>query len=90
MLVIAPASVATLWWSRPAPAPDQALDAFAGQTVTNPDMGLALIASRAGRAPRVGDLAPDFELPRMGEDSSLRLSSLRGGKPVVLVFGSYT
>lgn len=42
---------------------------------------------------QVGDVAPDFTLPRVGSgaDASgdLRLSSLRG-KPVVLVFGSFT
>ncbi len=39
--------------------------------------------NRAGVAP--GELAPDFELPRVG--GSLRLSDLRG-KPVLLHFGS--
>jgi len=38
----------------------------------------------------VGDMAPDFELPRQGESTRVRLSSFRGAKPVVLVFGSYT
>ena len=38
----------------------------------------------------VGDMAPDFELPRQGESSRVRLSSFRGARPVVLVFGSYT
>ncbi len=37
-----------------------------------------------------GDLAPDFELPRMGGDGTIRLSSLLDGSPVALVFGSYT
>lgn len=44
---------------------------------------------------RTGDIAPDFTLPllgRSGADPSgtLALSSLRGVKLVVLVFGSYT
>jgi AhpC/TSA family protein len=38
---------------------------------------------------RVGDTAPDFSLPRSDKSGDVRLSSLRG-KPVVLVFGSYT
>ena len=38
----------------------------------------------------VGDMAPDFSLESPDHKSSFRLSSLRGEKPVVLVFGSYT
>jgi hypothetical protein len=37
-----------------------------------------------------GDEAPDFELPRLGGDGTVRLSSLLAGGPVALVFGSYT
>ena len=37
-----------------------------------------------------GDLAPDFELPRMDGDGTIRLSSLLDSTPVALVFGSYT
>ena len=37
----------------------------------------------------VGAAAPDFTLPRTGGKGDLTLSSLRG-KPVVLVFGSFT
>lgn len=49
---------------------------------------------REAGTPAVGSLAPDFELRRLGADGSptnerLRLSSLRG-RPVALVFGSYT
>lgn len=50
--------------------------------------------SRQARAPKVGALAPDFELDvldrarrRTGE--TVRLSAL-AGTPVALVFGSYT
>ena len=39
---------------------------------------------------RVGDTAPDFTLPLLDRSSRVTLSSLRGMKPVVLVFGSYT
>ena len=45
-------------------------------------------------APAVGSEAPDFELKRLDEkgvltESTLRLTDLRG-RPVGLVFGSYT
>jgi hypothetical protein len=38
----------------------------------------------------VGDVAPDFELPRVGAEGTFRLTSLVGSQPVVLIFGSYT
>jgi len=37
-----------------------------------------------------GDMAPDFDLQTVDKTGSVRLSSLRGVKPVVLIFGSYT
>jgi hypothetical protein len=37
-----------------------------------------------------GDLAPDFRLPTLDRRSAVQLSSFRGDRPVVLVFGSYT
>ncbi len=37
-----------------------------------------------------GDTAPDFTLPLLDHSSQVTLSSFRGAKPVVLVFGSYT
>ena len=45
-------------------------------------------------SPQVGELAPDFELERLAHTGArtgqfLKLSSLRG-KPVGLIFGSYT
>ena len=33
--------------------------------------------------------APDFSLPALDEDRSIRLSDYRGHKPVVLIFGSF-
>jgi hypothetical protein len=39
---------------------------------------------------RVGDIAPDFELPTVDRKARVMLSSFRGKQPVVLVFGSYT
>jgi hypothetical protein len=44
--------------------------------------------ARAG-AVQAGDLAPDFTLPALDHKSEVTLAALRG-KPVVLVFGSYT
>lgn len=38
---------------------------------------------------QVGDPAPDFKLKRM-DGGEVRLSSFRGQRPVLLVFGSYT
>ncbi len=45
--------------------------------------------ARRGRL-AVGQEAPDFDLATRDGSSRVRLSSLRGGPPVVLVFGSYT
>lgn len=45
--------------------------------------------ARAGEL-KVGDVAPDFNLEAQDKSGAVRLSSLRGQKPVVLVFGSYT
>lgn len=38
----------------------------------------------------VGEMAPDFALETTDHSSTVQLSSFRGEKPVVLVFGSYT
>jgi hypothetical protein len=43
-----------------------------------------------GGALQTGEMAPDFTLPTADRKSEVRLSSLRGRMPVVLVFGSYT
>ena len=37
-----------------------------------------------------GELAPDFTLPTLDQKEQVTLSSHRGRRPVVLVFGSYT
>lgn len=52
-------------------------------------------AEQGGRArataPKVGDVAPDFELPVVGaEGKTVKLSSFKGKRPVALIFGSYT
>lgn len=48
------------------------------------------MAKREERAPNLGDEAPDFELPLLhGDGEAVRLLDLRG-RPVALIFGSYT
>ncbi len=42
------------------------------------------------QSPKVGDLAPDFELQDPQGNVRIRLSDFRGKRPVALVFGSYT
>ena len=42
------------------------------------------------KAPRAGDLAPDFTLSDIEGQNAVTLSDFRGEKPVVLVFGSFT
>ena len=39
---------------------------------------------------QVGNEAPDFRLPLLDRSGTVQLASLRGVRPVVLVFGSYT
>jgi thiol-disulfide isomerase/thioredoxin len=49
--------------------------------------------AQAGRHPetlRQGDVAPDFTLQSPDGRQSVHLADLRGQKPVVLIFGSYT
>ncbi len=45
--------------------------------------------ARAGHL-KVGDPAPDFNLPTADGKVQVQLSSFRRQKPVVLIFGSYT
>jgi hypothetical protein len=42
------------------------------------------------KSPKVGDLAPDFELQDPDGKGRVRLSEFRGKRPVALLFGSYT
>lgn len=41
-------------------------------------------------APKVGDVAPDFELHDINGENPIRLSDFRDQKPVALIFGSFT
>jgi hypothetical protein len=45
--------------------------------------------ARAGSL-QAGDSAPSFRLPLLDGSGSVELSSFRGDRPVVLIFGSYT
>ena len=45
--------------------------------------------ARAGTL-QPGDTAPDFNLETLDHKSRVQLSSFRGVRPVVLIFGSYT
>jgi hypothetical protein len=47
------------------------------------------INARAGHL-QVGDEAPDFTLKTVDGAKQMQLSSFRGKRPVVLIFGSYT
>ena len=68
----------------------EAMDRFAGRTVTDSAEGYALIEERRHNHPRVGEESPDFELPYHDGSGTLRLSSFRGVRPAVLIFGSLT
>ena len=48
------------------------------------------VAQRDEMGPHAGDVPPDFNLKLMGSEDRVRLSSFKGQKPVVLIFGSYT
>jgi hypothetical protein len=52
---------------------------------------MQFMAEREEKAPGVGDDAPDFQLPLLGNPArTVTLSSFRGRKPVALIFGSFT
>jgi hypothetical protein len=42
------------------------------------------------RAPMIGERAPDFILPALADGSLVQRSEYQAGRPLVLVFGSYT
>ena len=41
-------------------------------------------------APRVGDAAPDFTLTSLDGETKITRSTFQDGRPLVLVFGSFT
>jgi len=66
------------------------VDSFAGRTVKDDRDGYALLKAREHNHPKIGENAPDFELDRYDGSGRVRLSSFRGDRPVVLIFGSLT
>ena len=78
-----------------AKAPAPATDGFAGKTVRDRSDGMRLIKERGNNVPKVGQMAPDFTLKVAGGKAPdgkevIQLSSFRGKKPVVVIFGSVT
>ncbi len=53
-------------------------------------IGMIRYDQRQQGALRVGDLAPDVELLALDGKTTSRLSQHLGGRPVVLIFGSFT
>ncbi len=51
----------------------------------------SLVTRSKSDLPKVGQVAPDFDLPRCDDPKkSVRLWSFAGSRPVALIFGSYT
>ncbi len=74
----------------------QSPDAFAATMKHMPGPAMMVLPfrtlwmnARSGRL-QPGDVAPDFDLENIDHKGRFQLSSLRGSKPAVLVFGSYT
>ncbi len=65
-------------------------DPYAGKTVRDGRDGMGLLRHRERAVPKVGQLAPDFALKTPDGKRTIKLSSFRGKRPVVLVFGSLT
>jgi hypothetical protein len=47
-------------------------------------------ALMARKAPAVGDPAPDFSLPTLDRRRTITRSAHQAGRPLVLIFGSFT
>lgn len=67
-----------------------AKDDYCGKTVLDSKMGSEMMRARNNNAPKVGDVAFDFDLKVLGKDEKMKLSSFKGKKHVVLVLSSYT
>jgi len=59
-------------------------------TIQNRKQAAAWQMKYNNRTPKVGDLAPDFELRDVQGKNPLRLSSCQGKTPLVIIFGSFT
>ena len=88
-LYLAALAVLYVAMGRPPRTAGKALSYLPGPVFSMVPMERLWTRARDGRL-RVGDAAPDFTLPTLDRTGSVRLSSLRGERPVVLVFGSYT
>jgi Ca2+-binding EF-hand superfamily protein len=65
------------------------LDKNGDKVISKAELG-STRPTRSG-PPRVGEAAPDFNLPLVADKKTLvRLSRFKGKKPVALIFGSYT
>lgn len=66
----------------------------AGDEMPSPDEMLAMFfrgeLGTFESGPKVGDLAPDFSLPTHDGKEKITLSQVRGKRPVILIFGSFT
>ena len=60
------------------------------KTIQNRAEAFAWFDQNDPRAPKAGDLAPDFELSDINGEDPARLSLLCSDKPVALIFGSFT
>ena len=60
------------------------------ETIKNRRQGKAWQKRYDKVAPKVGDIAPDFELRDVAGQNPVRLSEFRGERPVGLIFGSFT
>lgn len=60
------------------------------ETIADRDAAHQWHAEHNPGAPKVGDIAPDFELADINGDRRVRLSDACREKPVALVFGSFT
>ena len=76
--------------NRPHPISDQAPE-LTNMPRAGFDEMRSSMRKREERSPEVGDTAPDFELPMLGDpDQLVRLSDFSGRFPAALIFGSYT
>jgi len=59
-------------------------------TITNRQEASIWQKKHDASSPKVGDLAPDFELFDIQGEHPIQLSDFKGEKPVALIFGSFT
>ena len=60
------------------------------ETIKNRASGTSWQKRYDAKAPKAGDLAPDFELSDTDGANPVHLSAFQGEKPVALIFGSFT